>query len=28
VLCMAYMFTPEDFSREFLENNETLFLGV
>jgi hypothetical protein len=28
VLCMAYKFTPEDFSREFLKNNETLFLGV
>lgn len=22
---MAYKFTPEDFSREFLKNNETLF---
>lgn len=28
VVSMAYKFTPEDFSREFLENNETLFLGV
>jgi hypothetical protein len=28
VLCMAYKFTPQDFSKEFLEDNETLFLGV
>jgi hypothetical protein len=28
VLGMAYKFTPEEFSREFLEDNETLFLGV
>jgi hypothetical protein len=26
VLCTAYKFTPEDISREFLEDNERLFL--